>query len=185
MRPQLVIVTCALVALLGSTGAGCAEDEPDPVTAAELPENLCAAVPDSVVARWTLTEADHATEAADDRSEASCSMTGTVDDDPVTLDITLTSYGGLDPDAVRTLVADDLAARCDELEQTATGRFDDEKTRCSTEARGAVTEISRSVPAHGVVTVTMTHDGQLSQLVPAEVVGISGTVANSDPADLS
>jgi hypothetical protein len=112
-------------------------------------------------------------------------MTGAVADEPVTLDITLTSYGGLDADAVRDLVADDLAARCDDLEQSGAGRFADEENRCSTEARGAVTEISRSVPAHGVVTVTMTHDGELSQLVPAEVVGISGTVANSDPAELS
>lgn len=178
-------MTAALVALLGSAVAGCSEDEPDPVTAAELPDNLCAAVPESVMARWALTEADHQTEAADDRSEASCSMTGTVADEPVTLDITLTSYGGLDADAVRDLVADDLAARCDDLEQSGTGKFEDEETRCSTADGGSVTEISRSVPAHGVVTVTMTHDGELSQLVPAEVVGISGTVANADPADLS
>ena len=78
-----------------------------------------------------------------------------------------------------------LADQCDVLQQGAAGRFRKESTRCSTEVKGAFTEISRSVPAHGVVTVTMTHDGQLAQLVPAEVVGISGTVANSEPDALS
>lgn len=185
MRARHVISAGVLVAAFGAVGVGCSEDEPDPVSAAELPDNLCDAVPENVVARWNLTEADHATDDADDRSRASCSMTGTVDDDPVTLDLSLTSYGGADADAVRTLVSDDLADQCDVLQQGSSGRFREESTRCSTEAKGAFTEISRSVPAHGVVSVTMTHGGTLAQLVPAEVVGISGTVANSEPDALS
>jgi hypothetical protein len=88
MRLGPALLTCALVALLA---AGCAEDEPDPVAAATLPDNLCAAVPDNVIARWGLTEAGHETTPADDRSEATCSMTGSVDDDPVSLEITLTT----------------------------------------------------------------------------------------------
>jgi hypothetical protein len=64
-------------------------------------------------------------------------------------------------------------------------RFDKERTRCSTEGDGDVTEISRSVPSQGVVTVSMTHDGQLSQLLGAEVVGLSGILANSEPNELS
>ena len=91
-----------------------------------------------------------------------------------------------------TELADEVAAHhgtCHILVNNAgvlsVGRFADEDTRCSTEAAGSVTEISRAIPAGGVVTVTMTHDGQLSQLLPAEVVGLSGIVANTDPAALS
>lgn len=182
MRLGPALAACALVGLLG---AGCGEDEPDPVAAAELPENLCTAVPDNVVDRWSLTEEDHRTETADDRSEATCSMTGTASDAPVTLEITLTSYGGSDADAVRTLVADDLEIRCAMLEESGEGRFADEDTRCSSEAAGSVTEVSRAIPAHGIVTVTMSHDGQLSQLLPAEVVGLSAIVANTEPGALT
>lgn len=183
MRLGPVLATCALVALLG---AGCGgDDEPEPVTAAELPDNLCAAVPANVVERWGLTEDDHATEAADDRSEATCSMSGIAADAPVDLEITLTSYGGADADAVRAIVADEVAARCDALEEQGEGRFDGADSRCSVEAGDTVTEISTAIPAHGYVTVTMSHDGQLSQLLPAEVVGLSGVVANSEPGELS
>lgn len=183
MRLGPLLATCALVALL-CTGCG-GEEEPEPVSAAELPDNLCDAVPDNVVSRWGLAEDSHATDAADDRSEASCTMTGTADGEPVTLELSLTSYGGADADSVRTLVTDELAARCDDLEASATARFKKESSRCSTEAPGDVTEISRSVPSHGVVTVTMTHEGTMKQLVGAEVVGLSGTVANTEPDALS
>ncbi|GAA4375370.1 hypothetical protein [Nocardioides caricicola] len=182
MRLGPALATCALVALLG-TACG-SDDEPEPVSAVEPPDNLCAAVPDNVVERWGLTEDDHASDAAGDRSTATCTMSGTAADAPVTLEISLTSYGGADADAVRALVADEVAARCDELDQAGGGRFKAEDTRCSTESDGSFTEVSTAIPAHGVVTVTMSHDGQMSQLLPAEVVGLSGTVANAEPGDL-
>ncbi|WP_243056885.1 hypothetical protein [Nocardioides sp. SR21] len=183
MRSRWVLVTAALVAVVGT---GCSsDDDPDPVSAAELPDNLCAAVPDNVVERWGLSEDEHRTAPAGDQSVATCSMSGTAADAPVLLAITLTSYGGADADAVRDLVADEVAASCDDLEQQGDGRFEAEDTRCSSEADDAVTEISTAVPAHGVVTVTMSHSGQMSQLLPAEVVGLSGTIANTEPGELS
>lgn len=180
MRFGALLVTCALVALLGS---GCTEDEPEPVAAADLPDNLCGVVPDNVVARWNLAEEDHHTDGADDRREASCTMRGAVDDVPVTLDLMLTSFGGADADAVRTLVADEITHQCRVL-QGSTGRFEQESTRCSNESAGAVAEVSRSIPSQGVVMVTMTHEGAQAQLLGAEVVGLSGVVANSEPDDL-
>jgi hypothetical protein len=184
MRLGPVLATCALVALLAGGCSG-GDDEPEPVAAADLPDNLCAAVPDNVVARWGLAEDSHATDAADDRSVAGCIMIGTAAGAPVSLHIIVTSYGGSSADSVRALVTADLAARCDRLEQEAAGRYQERATRCSTEAPGDVTEISRSVPSHGVVSVTMKHDGTMRQLVGAEVVGLSGVLANSEPDDLS
>ena len=190
MRPGRVLASCVVVGLLGLAGCGGGEDPPAPVTAADLPDDLCAAVPDGVVHRWSLAEEDHSTSGGRDRAEATCSMSGAVDGEPVTLTITLTSYGGADADAVRSRVGDDLAARCADLEANAAGRFTGKADRCSTETpagpeRGRVTEISRSIPAHGVVEVSMRHSGRLWQLVGAEVVGLSGVVANTDPADLA
>lgn len=183
MRSRWVLVTAALVAVLG---AGCSsDDDPEPVSAAGLPDNLCAAVPANVVERWGLSEDDHATDAADDQGKATCTMSGTAADAPVELEITLTSYGGADADAVRGIVADEVAASCDDLEQQGEGRFKGADTRCSSEADGSYTEISTSVPSHGVVTVSMSHDGQMAQLLPAEVVGLSGTIANAEPDELS
>ena len=182
MRLGPVLATCALVALLG---AGCgSDDDPEPVSAATLPDNVCDAVPANVVERWDLSDGPHRSEQSDDRSEATCVMTSTIDGNEVKLSITLTSFGGSDADAVRALVADEVAARCDELKQQGEGRFKAEDTRCSAEADTTVTEISTAIPAHGVVTVTMSHRGQMSQLLPAEVVGLSGVVANSEPDEL-
>lgn len=183
MRSRWVLVTAALVAVLGT---GCSsDDDPAPVSAAELPDSLCAAVPDNVVERWGLEDGPSSSEPGDDRSEATCTMTGQVDGNQVKLEISLTSYGGADADAVRQVVADEVAASCDDLKQQGVGRFKAEDTRCSTEAEDTVTEISTAIPAHGVVTVTMSHSGQMSQLLPAEVVGLSGTFANTAPDELS
>jgi hypothetical protein len=112
-------------------------------------------------------------------------MTGQVDGNGVKLEITLTSYGGADADAVRGIVADEVAASCDDLEQQGGGRFKAEDTRCSSESDDTFTEISTAIPAHGVVTVTMSHGGPMAQLLPAEVVGLSGTIANAEPGELS
>jgi len=180
MRLGPLLATCTLLALLG-TGCSSSDDQPEPVSAAELPDNLCAAVPDNVVARWNLSEDSHDTQAADDRSVAGCLMSGTADGEPVSLHITLTSYGGASADVVRDFVTSELADRCARLEEDAAGRYKKSSSRCSTEAPGDVTEISRSVPSHGVVTVTMMHDGTMRQLVGPEVVGLSGVVANSEP----
>lgn len=172
--------------------AGCADgDEPDAVQAERLPENLCAAVPDSAVTRWQLAEESHATEQGDELGRAECSMSGRVDDVPVTLDISLTSYGAADRDAARARLADELADRCAELERDAAGRFTDDDRRCVTETqarpvpfRGRVTDVSISNSFGGLLTVSMEHGGPTWQLVAAEVVGIAGAIGNADPAEL-
>lgn len=189
-----LLTTGLLPALISvSVLAGCAGDEPDPepVRAAQLPENLCAAVPETVVSRWSLVEERHATDETDDRAEATCSMTGEAEGAPVTLELSLTSWGASDKAASRQLMDDDLAERCADLESVAGATFTDEDNRCSSQtpaepvaARGQATEHSLSVPAHGVATVTMRHSGELWQLVPADVVAVSGTLTTTDPAEL-
>jgi hypothetical protein len=143
-----------------------------------------------VVSRWSLVESDHDLDAGTERAEATCTMSGRAEGDPVTLRISLTSFGGADKDAVRKTMTEDLAGRCEQLQASGDGRFTAKDTRCSTETgpgpdRGRVTEVSLSVPAHGVVSVSMTHGGPMWQLVAPEVVGLSGVVANSEPTELS
>ena len=149
--------------------ASCSDDTPkaEPVVTAQLPDNLCDAVPSSVVERWRLVEKDHATNESEDRNEASCSMTGEADGEPVTLGVSLTAFGAADKDAARQLMTADLEQRCDALEESGTGAFEDEDSRCSSETpgrpaaqRGQVTEYSLAIPAHGVVSVTMQHRGR-------------------------
>jgi hypothetical protein len=187
-------LTCALLCLLSGAGLGACSDEAPAaaVSAVRLPDNLCAAIPDSVVTRWRLVDVAHETEQGDDRAEARCTMTGRVDEVPVTLDVTLTSYGARDADAARALVAGELAERCAELEASGQGGFTDSERRCSIETgarpgdhRGRVTEVSVSTPSRGLLSVSMAHAGPLWQLVAAEVVGVSGAIANADPADLA
>jgi hypothetical protein len=179
------VPTCVLACLLGALSlAGCDDVDPEdagmPVTAVRLPDDLCAAVPTSAVTRWRLVADDHATERGDDRSEARCTMSGRVDDAPVTLEVTLTSYGARNRDALQALLADELAERCGALEATGQGRFTDTDRRCSSDQRRLVTEVSLSSPSQGVLTVSMTHDGPQRQLLGAEVVGISGSIANAE-----
>ena len=151
-----------------------------PVAAARLPDDLCAVVPASAVTRWRLVDEDHATERGEDRSKARCTMSGRVGGAPVTLEVTLTSYGARDRDALGELLADELATRCGALEATGEGRFTDTDRRCSSDQRGQVTEVSLSTPSQGVLTVSMTYDGPQRGLLGAEVVGISGTIANAE-----
>ena len=178
------VPTCVLACLLGAlTLVGCDDGEADdastPVAAVRLPEDLCAVVPASAVTRWRLLDDDHSTERGEDRSEARCTMSGRVDDAPVTLEVSLTSYGARSPDALRALLADELAERCGDLEATGEGRFTDTDRRCSRDQGGQVTEVSLSTPSQGVLTVSMAYDGPQRQLLGAEVVGISGTIANA------
>lgn len=183
---RLVIVCLLLVGSLAGCGG---DDEPAPVDAVELPADLCDAVPTEVVDRWSLEPEDRSADGDDDRRRASCTMSGTTDDGTVDLAVSMVSFGGPSNAAVRTRVADALAVLCDQLETSAGGAaVTREDTRCSTESGaggGEVTEISRSVPSQGVVTVTMRATGLQAQLVGAEVVAVSGTLANADPADLS
>jgi hypothetical protein len=177
------VPTCVLACLLGALAlVGCDDVDPEdasmPVAAVRLPDDLCAVVPASAVTRWRLLDDDHATERGEDRSKARCTMSGRVDESPVTLEVTLTSYGARDRDALRELLADELAARCGALEATGEGRFTDTDRRCSQDQRGRVTEVSLSTPSQGVLTVSMAYDGPQRQLLGAEVVGISGTIAN-------
>ena len=90
--------------------ASCSDDTPkaEPVVTAQLPDNLCDAVPSSVVERWRLVEKDHDTNESEDRNEASCSMTGEADGEPVTLGVSLTAFGAADKDAARRLMTADL-----------------------------------------------------------------------------
>ncbi len=186
-------LTYVLVCVVGAAAwVSCSEDTPaDRVSAVRLPDNLCAAIPGSAVTRWRLSDVAHETQQGDDRAEARCTMAGRVDDAPVTLEVTLTSYGAVDSDAVEDVLRRELAERCEELEASDTGRFTDTDRRCSTETRarpggqrGRATEVSVSTPSRGLVSVSMEHSGPLWQLVAAEVVGISGAIANADPADL-
>jgi hypothetical protein len=190
----VIPMTRALLCLVSAAALAACSDEPraEPVSAARLPDDLCAAIPDSVVTRWRLVGESHETEQGKERAEARCAMSGRVDDAPVTLEVTLTSYGAPDADAARDVVERELADRCAELESSGPGRFTDTDRRCSTETgarpgdqRGRVTEVSASTPSRGLVTVSMAHAGPLWQLVAAEVVGISGAIANADPADLT
>ena len=181
MRLPAVVVACLLtVPVLVGCDDGDPEDASMPVDAAPLPDDLCAAVPASAVTRWRLVDDGHATDRGEDRSEARCTMSGRVDGAPVTLEVTLTSYGARDRDELRQTLAGELAERCGALEATGEGRFTDTDRRCSVDQRDRVTEVSLSTLSQGVLTVSMSHDGPQRQLLGADVVGISGTIANGE-----
>ena len=107
-------------------------------------------------------------------------MSGRVDGAPVSLEVTLTSYGASDRDALQQTLTDELAALCAALEAEAEdgAEYTDTDRRCSSEHRTRVTEVSLSTPSQGVLVVSMSHEGPQRQLLGAEVVGISGTIAN-------
>ena len=111
---------------------------------------------------------------------------------PVTLEVSLTAFGAPDKDAVRQLMTDDLERRCDALEASGTESFKDEANYCSSSTpgrpaaqRGQVTEHYLAIPAHGVVSVTMQHRGPMWIPVAYDVIAVTGTLAQTDPADLS
>jgi hypothetical protein len=187
---RLVLVAVGLVLSLGVVACNDADAEVA-VTVAELPEDLCQAIPSDIVARWHLADDDFDFDTSSDerRSIAACTMSGEVDGKPVSLAVSLIAFGGEDRDAVRTRMADALADRCAELQAAHAGRFRQAENRCSAETgrgpdRGQVTEVSRSVPSYGVVTVAMDHSGPQWRSVAPDVVAISGTLANAGPADL-
>jgi hypothetical protein len=183
----------ALLLLASPLLAACGEDEeaPDPVAAKALPANLCAAVPAEVVERWALVEDAHDTTELDDENEATCSMSGTAQGAPVTLEVSLSSFAADDYDAVRARMDQALDDRCSTLKSSGTGQVTDEDGRCAVESppepageRGAVTEFSLAKAANGISSVTMVHHGPLFGSVGAEVVGIGGTISQTDPAEL-
>ncbi|MCD4535814.1 hypothetical protein LRP67_17125 [Nocardioides sp. cx-169] len=173
--------------------AACGEDEeaPEQVEAKALPANLCTAVPAAVVERWALVEDVHDTTESADENKATCTMSGTVRGAPVTLELSLSSFAADDDDAVRERMEEALEERCSRLESDGTGQVTEEDGRCAVESppepegeRGAVTEYSLARAANGISSVTMVHHGPLFGSVGAEVVGIGGTISQTDPADL-
>ena len=187
----------ALTAVVAFSATSCGEDQPDEkassaeIKAAKLPADLCAAVPDGVVERWALKSVEHTTSNESETHEATCSMSGTYEGAPVTLSIKLEALGGPDRAAVRQAMEDQLTQRCGDLEAASAAGFEDSDSRCtSTSAdtpvnqRGHVVEVSRSIPSYGLLRVEMSHSGQGWQIVPAEVVAIGGSIANTETAEL-
>ena len=172
----------------------CGEDDDEPaggsVTAAVLPDPLCDAVPDTVVDRWSLVaQPGGAADGDDDRREVACEMAGTTDDgEDVTLEVQVVTFGGTSTAAVRDRIEQDLEGRCEELERGAAedATLEQAEGRCSVTSAdgGTVTEVSRGLAPLGVVTVSMTAGGDGASLVGAEVVGLSGHFANTDPEEL-
>lgn len=156
--------------------------------AVPLTSDLCGLVPASVLERWSLTPVDPSTASGDaDLTTSMCSMSGVNAGDPVTLDVELSSYGGADSAAADAAAARALASSCDELDARPDGTFEpDGDSGCrwssptDTAARGTVIEARRVVTVHGVVRVEMAYDGQYYELVPAEVIAVSGSVTASD-----
>ena len=182
--PRLLLGGLALTALtlLASCGSASSTGE-DPVAAADLPEPFCSAVPAGVVERWSLTADDEPPVEGDDaRRTATCVMSGrSSQGEPVTLEITMTTYGGDSREEVLDTVAEELAQRCDALE--GRGATDgDRENRCGASAEDgtSVTEVSRSLASLGVVTVTMSTTGDATTALAAEVAGLSGTFANGE-----
>lgn len=183
----------AMLLLASPLVVACGEDEegPEPVEAKTLPANLCAGVPADVVERWALVEDTHDTTESEERNEATCSMSGTAQGAPVTLEVSLSSFAAEDDDAVRELMEEALAERCAELESSGTGTVTEVDGRCTSESpaepageRGTVTEFSLAKGSHGISSVTMVHHGPRFGAVGAEVVAIGGTISQADPADL-
>lgn len=190
-RSGLLIVP--LLVVLGACGDQ-AEDEPagapESQAAAELPSDLCAAVPPEVVDRWALEETSHDTTNGSDTSSGTCEMSGTYEDAPVSLRIDFTTYGG-GADAARQSVADELETACTELGASTPDRFTQDDNDCTAQPRRSnrplpttVVNVARSVPARGIVRVEMSHDGLGYQLVAPEVIGISTAYSTVDVADL-
>ncbi|WP_193610613.1 hypothetical protein [Nocardioides lijunqiniae] len=183
----------ALLLVLSPLLAACGEDEeaPEPVGAKSLPDNLCAAVPAEVVERWALVEDAHDTTESDDENEATCTMSGTAQGAPVTLELSLSSFAADSFDAVTARMEEALQRRCEALGSSGTGEVAERDGRCTLESpaepeaeRGEVTEYSLAKASNGISSVTMVHHGPLFRSVATEVVGIGGTISQTDPAEL-
>ena len=187
IRLRVVPAILGVILLL----AGCSEEEPpEPLDPVALPENLCDAVPDSTLERWALAEVSHETTGQGDVASARCEMSGTFAGQPVGLQVSLDSYAAADDSAARDDLVQQLAEECATLEGRATGTFSDDDHECTDETRDddrretAMETIYRALPSRGIARVAMEHRGDGWQLVPAEVVGIAGHLALSNPDEL-
>ena len=191
VRP-LTLLFATLLTVMSLTACTGEEEQPAPVVAAELPDDLCEVVPEKMLSRWQLEPASHETDNGEDLSTAACTMTGEIAGDPVELELSLRAFGAPDEDTADELAGDSLDESCAELE----GRSDDgdvteAEDACTWQspetpqaARGQVQEASLVLTFPGVARVTMAHAGRQWQLVPAEVVALGARLTQSTPAEL-
>ena len=122
VRP-LTLLFATLLTLSSLAACTADEEQPAPVVAAELPDDLCVVVPETMLSRWNLEPASHETDNGEDLSTAACTMTGEIAGDPVELELSLRAFGASDEDAADELAGESLDESCAELEsQSADGR---------------------------------------------------------------
>ena len=192
VRP-LTLLFATLLTVSSLTACTADEEEPASVVAAELPDDLCAAVPETIVSRWNLEASSHETDNGDDLSTATCTLTGEIAGQPVDLELSLRAFGAPDADTADELAQESLEESCAELEnQTGSGEVTEAANSCtwqSAEApeagRGQVQEASLVLTFPGVARVAMTHAGRQWQLVPAEVVALGGRLTQAQPSELT
>ncbi len=191
VRP-LTLLFATLLTVSSLTACTSDEEQPAPVVAAELPDDLCAAVPETMVSRWNLEASSHETDNGDDLSTASCTLTGEIAGQPVDLELSLRAFGAPDADTADELAQESLEESCAELEnQSAEGEVTEVENSCTwqspeapEDARGQVQEASLVLTFPGVARVTMSHAGRQWQLVPAEVVALGGRLTQTQPSEL-
>jgi len=192
VRP-LTLFFATLLTVWSLTACTSDAEQAAPVVAAELPDDLCAAVPDTMVSRWNLQPSSHETDNSDDLSTAACTMTGEIAGDTVDLELSLRAFGAPDDDTADALARDSLDESCGELEnQTVEGEITEAQDSCTWQspeapqnARGQVQEASLVLTFPGVARVTMSHAGRQWQLVPAEVVALGARLTQAKPSELT
>ena len=191
VRP-LTLLFATLLTLWSLTACTSDEEQPAPVVAAELPDDLCAVVPETMVSRWNLEPGSHDTDNGEDLSTAACTMTGEIAGDAVELELSLRAFGAPDEDTADELAGDSLDESCADLEnQSADGEVTEADDACTWQSaetpeagRGQVQEASLVLTFPGVARVTMAHAGRQWQLVPAEVVALGARLTQQTPAEL-
>ncbi|MBM0126601.1 hypothetical protein [Pimelobacter simplex] len=190
-RPHRAAALLLATLLTPTLGACTGEtDRPDGVPAATLPEDLCAAVPADLRTAWQLTDSAHETSVDETVTTATCTLAGSYLGAPVTVDLSLTSLAGTSTRDARDAMATRLAAGCDDLADAASDAppgvtFDRADSGCTLRRPGGdVVQVARSVPAHGVARVEVTHDGDNASGVAAEAERLVG-VLTGDPDELT
>lgn len=168
---RAVLRSMLAAAVIGAVGCGAiaCRSEPTLVRPAEFTATPCAILPESLVADLHLSQRDESHDVDRLSARASCSMTGLIQEEPVTISVTLTSptFRSRDEDArpeEQRQATEDLAeSECSDLERWSTD-FEKAGSGCvgslAPRDSGSATAVDLLPPgAEGVVKVVIAYEG--------------------------